>query len=425
MEWQYWDSGAANWATLTVQDNTGGCNIQDKPFQIAGVNSVHWAPPALWIPNATGPGPTTAYWVRAVASIPAPPGDSITTPTQRNRDFYTISWPRVDIASAVVGGDIEALAHTLFHVQSDCDVSTPSTILYLNRMLMGLRSLDRGSDFTAYINLSSEQNLAGITITPQAVDSGFTDPAIESPVGEVVDYAPGAPRVDLAEEVRIEIATPLVDDYFGVYHCFLRYHQTAGVADDIGARLHVVVDSPDGTLGYHTDTLYTETTNEFAFFDFGRLELPPGDIESPDELAQLYIIIELSTTNGTATLRLYDLILIPTDEWAGDFVENITASSTEGISATSQEILDIDSVTHPRRRILSFLKDAINDQVVTRYTPITTGPAILQANADQRYWFFMSQSYAETGLPRRAKPCLAASIRIGAVQRYLGSRGAR
>jgi len=419
MEWQYWDGGA--WAQLTVQDNTGGGNVQNKPFQEPGVNSVHWVPPDDWATTAVNG--VTGYWVRAIASIPAPPGDSITTPSQRNRDFYTIDWASVKVAENVIGGDVEALGRILLHVQSDYDVGTVSTELYLNRALVGLRSINRGSDFLAYLNFADEQNLAGITVTPEATDSAFTN-AIEAPTGRAVDYTPGAVR-SMAEEVRVEIAAPLVDDYFGVYHAFVRYHQTYGSAGDIGVRLHVVADDPNGTLGYYTDTLYTETTNEWAFFDFGRLELPPGDIQSPDLLMQMYIVLELSTSNAAATMRAYDLILIPTDEWAGDFVENITESSTAGISATSQEILDIDSTTHPNRRILSFLKDATNDQIMTRYVPITTGHMILQANAIQRLWFFFAQSYDETGLPRRAKPCLSASIRVGAVQRYLGSRGNR
>lgn len=255
MVWEYYNGAA--WVTLTVQDNTAGGNDFTHAFSRSGVNSVHWRHPSNWTTVAING--VTAYWVRARYNLSG--GGSVTTPQQRNRDIYTISWPRVDVDDLAVGGDLPAVARILFHPQSDYDVATVNTELYMNRVIIGLRSLYRGGvmcdDYTAYLNFADEQNPSGVTVTVEATDSTIgTD--VRSPTGRRVHYAPGAIR-GMAEEAWFTLDYTIAPQYYGAYHAFLRCYQATGAYPTIGVRLHIVVDSRSGTLGYYTDTQYVPT----------------------------------------------------------------------------------------------------------------------------------------------------------------------
>lgn len=420
MVWEYYNGAA--WVTLTVQDNTAGGNDFTHAFSRSGVNSVHWKHPSNWATVAING--VTGYWVRARYTIAA---GSVTTPEQRNRDIYTISWPRVDIDDLAVGGDLPAVARILFHPQSDYDVATVNTELYMNRVLIGLRSIYRGGvtcdDFTAYLNFADEQNPTGVTCTVEATDTTMSA-LVQAPTGRAAYYAPGVIR-GMAEEVWFTLDYTIAPQYYGAYHAFLRCYQAAGAQPTVGIRLHVVVDSRSGTLGYYTDTQYIIASGLWQALDFGRIVLPPGGIVAPDTVAQLYIVVEISTTDAASTVCLWDLVLMPADEWLADIAENITTASSTGEPAVSQYVIDVDSHSDLRRNLLAYVKNASTMRVVTGYIPYSVGPAMLQANADQRLWFFMGRNHTLTTIPRRFEQEMAATVRLYRAQHYLSMRGER
>jgi hypothetical protein len=419
MAWEYWNGA---WVALTVQDNTAGGNDFTHAFSRTGVNSVHWNHPSDWVTTAING--VTAYWVRARYTIAA---GSVSVPDQRNRPIYSISWPRVDVDDLVVGGDLPAVARILFHPQSDYDVATVNTELYMNRLLLGLRSINRGgvacSSYTPYLNFADEQNPSGVTVAVEATDSSFVTDAI-APTGRRVLYNPGATRA-IAEEAWFVLDYTIAQQYYGAFHAFLRCDQDGGAAGDIGCRLHVVVDSRSGTLGYYTDIKYTESLNAWGVLDFGRIVLPPAGIVAPDTVVQLYIVVEIVNGAAAASLKLFDLVLMPADEWLADVSENITATSTTGEPAVSQYVIDLDSQSDLRRNLLAYVKNASTMRVVTGYTPYSVGPAMLQANADQRLWFFMGRNATRTTIPRAYNQELSATIRLYRAQHYLSMRGSR
>jgi hypothetical protein len=416
MIWEYWNGGA--WAALTVQDNTAGGNDFTHAFSRTGVNSVHWVPPAAWATTAING--VTCWWVRARMVIA---GGSITTPNQRNRDIYTISWPRIDIDETAIGGDLAAVIRLLVHPQSDYDVATVNTERYFNRLLVGLRSQVRGTSFTAYLNCADEQNPSGITVAVEATDSAFAND-IEAPSGRRVTYNPGATRA-IAEELWFTLDSTIGPQYYGTYHAFLRCDQDGGALGDIGVRLHVVVDSRSGTLGFYTDIKYPETLNAWGALDFGQITLPPAGIVAPDIVNQLYIVVEIVNGNAGASLKLYDLVLMPADEWLADVAENIVSTSATGEPGVSQYVIDLDSHSDLRRNLLAYVKGYSNMRIVTGYVAYSAGPAMAQANADQRLWFFAGRNHARTTMPRAFNPEISASVRLYRAQQYLSMRGKR
>src|SRR5690606_37321225 len=140
--WEYWDG--SSWTTLTTQDNTSG-------FQQLGVNSVNWEIPSNW--TTTTVNSITGYWVRARISAVS---SNSQTPIQDNRYIYTTRRPYIEVAASQISGDLPAIGRIFWRNQGK-----PT----LERLICGLRSLSRGSNFNAYINISDTQTPFGLTIT--------------------------------------------------------------------------------------------------------------------------------------------------------------------------------------------------------------------------------------------------------------------
>jgi hypothetical protein len=123
-------------------------------------------------------------------------------------------------------------------------------------------------------------------------------------------------------------------------------------------------------------------------------------------------------------LWLYDLILMPIDEWFGDFSENVNGAPSVTTPSSVLHALDVDSTRNPRRSLMSSLRGFQDDMIQTIYPPIVAGPMILQANQAQRLWFLLA-NYTVGFDSFSAHPFLTASVRVRKVERYTGMRGAR
>lgn len=409
--WEYWSG--ATWSTLTTQDNTNS-------FRNTGVNTVHWAQPSNWA--STTVNSVTGLWVRV--RISALTG-SMTSPTQINRDIYAVNQALLDIATGQVLGDIPAITQIKCYNLSDADGpggSAPN--LYDNRLIVGLKTIETGSNFRAYLNLADIQYTPGITVTLGANTTFVTD--VQTPTGRRATYNPGGVEA-MATRATISFAPTVARDFYGLYHAFLRARRTAGASTDLSVRLQVT--SGSGGITFTTQSKQLQTTTAFEVLDFGEIALPvSGSFKSNDLGDITTIAIQASAASGTPDLYLYDLVLIPVDEWAVDAVDFAnTALSDVGRSGNIAKLLDIDSITDPRIDIKTLVRTSDTNGLITaEYNPITNGPVILQANKDQRLWFFAMQTSA-TGASYSwlAPPEIAHSVQIFKNEGYLGQRGAR
>lgn len=400
--WQYWNGA---WVALTTQDNT-------VSFSETGVNSVHWEQPSDWAANDPGNG-ITGYWVRALVTIGVGP----TPPTQQNRDVYSIVWPSVLIDDAQVGGDVTALMRLYLKNHSHRD-TFPLDDLDTYRVVCGIRSTSRGTDFTAYLNISDEQNPTGLTVSRDATDTDAFAADPTTPTGRVlVDNTTTLNAwVDL---VTFTFSNILADDFYGTYHAFLRADQDGGAVGDIGYRLKVFYGNTDVIIG--SDIAYFTTLNRWQVLDLGTFTYPGMPIDTDDVSESSGLIIQRYATSTTPTAELYDLIIIPTDEWAGDFSPK-SEETEDSIQLTNY--LDVDSLK-PRHNIRALVRDEDNDFVLTRWTTIANGPATLQPNADQRLWFFTMELASDGSSELRAPPYQGLSVQMFRNQRYFSYRGDR
>lgn len=413
--WEYWNGA---WVSLATRDNTASMPDVADPFLQTGVNSVHWLQPSDW--TTTTINAVTAYWVRAFVTIGG--GDAITTPTQQNRDVYTITWPYVDIAATQVAGDLPALAR-IYRTNESGNIVGPD--IGFDRLLVGLRSLSRGSRFTPYINISDEQNDPGLALSvvgPNTVWAADTTTA----TGRNATYtSPGASGS--RSEIFISFANDLIPEYHGTYRIFLRAKQEVGTT--VGqVRVRLQYNFPGGRPIY-TPYQSFAYVNSREILDFGRLTIPCVQALPTEQISGNSINIYVAYSANGVSIYFYDLIVFPVDEWAGsfDFGSNDRQYLGDCIFWSQGRYLDIDSIGNPR----FFLRALLNNANITyggissNYRTIANGPAILQANRAQRLWFLSMWHSSTANDNIDSDPEEAGHVQVFRQQRYFSSRGDR
>jgi len=390
LTWQYPNPA---WQPLLVRDNT-------ISFQNTFVNSVHWIPPADWDETVNING-TVGYCVRCIVN-----GVNMTNPSQQNRRIYTITWPRYDVDEEDIGGDIVALVRSTADNQAS-DGASPD--LPFNRMWLGLRSLDRGTDFVMHLNVADEQNPTGITCTTSDAGGFVTD-----------DTAPsGLQSTDTVTNVNALTITWAMDstimpDFWGTYHAFVRGKQDSGASGDV--LVQIITQS---VFGAATTPLWSSyqvpftTTNDWELVDMGKITLPPIGIASPTfDIFELLVEVT-DAVAGSTDVTLYDLVLLPIDEWAGSFSNLATnAEVDEGL------FLDVDSISDPKRLITCMNRVSATGNIFTAYQVIANDHALVQANATQRMYHLFA-------LDEVSQPCISCAVWLFTNQQYLNMRGAR
>jgi hypothetical protein len=396
--WEYSQGGAA-WNTLNVQDGTMALD----PFDRQGVNSVSWVPPDDWATDAVNG--VTALWVRArVTAV----GTWLQSPIQQHRDVYTVTWPDVDIDDAQVAGDVPALLRIETHNRSDEDgyETVDELDLLDNRIIAGLRGVSRGDGFTSFINLAEDgvvatsysQNPTGVIVLDGTGTTTIADP--RAPAGIACRHTtPPTGSLDIyADVATVTLGPSIARDYYGTFHVFMRAQleepAAAPAGDEDGVRVRLLFQTGSG--GVYKVTEYRHFTGldangehykDFQLLDFGRISLPVSGSFNIDELPNEFNIIVQIASEATYNLQvtMYDLCLVPVDEWVGDFVD-AAFETDSGVS--NGYSLDADSVTYPKRSIRATVRTAdASAYIRSIYERVGLSPAILQANADQQLFF--------------------------------------
>lgn len=419
IDWEFWDSTAGpGWAALTVQDNTDADGVMTGvAFDTTGVKSVHWEQHADWIANAING--VTCFWVRAVVTAAA----GATAPTQQNRSVYTIVTPYIDVAADQVAGDMEALARHYIHNQSDHAGSLATPSLSSNRVIMGLRSLSRGEDFTPYINLGlppmGDQNHSDITIVHTGI---ITSPIhLSSPTGYAAQFSPVGP-IGMTSQIDITIATPLLEEYQGIYHCYLRGIQTVGAAGDIRAQILTY----NGALGPTT----TSDSDAFTFMnrqqllDLGEVSIAPMLTAVNENIDYVTWILQFNNLGAGATRAIfYDLILMPIDEWAAELDSEPLGYNGARANGSMGRYIDVDAIVNQKVSQRCTLRTYSSENILAFWAPFTNGKPMWQSNVAQRMWF-VEELYNTVGV-RDAKIEIAHSYQGFSNAQYQSFRGNR
>jgi hypothetical protein len=327
----------------------------------------------------------------------------------------------VDIEN--VKGNLPALAALVTTVVSDNNGTVADgPDLYSNRVVCGLRDYDRGPNFNAYLNASDEQNSLGVTVTlgtNTSIVTVATDPTVVGYVtGKRCLYNPTAVEV-MANRVTWTLSTLIARDYYGTFHAFMRGQQTVA-----GISVRLVVTTGSGGVSWTSETKTFANQNDHQLIDFGRITLPVSSLFMLDEIAdQTTLTIQASSLSAAANLYIHDLILIPTDEWAGDVSDGVNSANSALING---KVLVMDSVFNPRHNLTAKVKSGSKDGLVsTVWQTVNNGPLTLTPNTHQRFWLLSARTYAVSPatLDWRSEPYVAFKLQWYKNERYFSSIG--
>lgn len=248
---------------------------------------------------------------------------------------------------------------------------------FTTTMFMGSRSLSRGEDFRSYFNMSFLQP-PSITL-----DTGTNTAFAIYPLGTI--FSPSNQTLvinnfenesgSFMDRAIFRIHAPLSSQYVGKYRVFLRAaHQTVA-SEGSETQFRIKVSTGIGGAGYTGQTTLGKL-NYPEILDMGIITVP--NIGPADEIS----ISVQSKRQTNAWVFLYDLILMPVDEWVAEFT---SPSSKPGGVLDGSTFLDIDSITSERKSIKAVLRRENNSAAMASYI-VAGGAASLIPNETQRVW---------------------------------------
>jgi len=415
--WEYWNGA---WVALTVQDNTDASGLMTgAAFDTLGTGSVHWNQPSDWATTAING--ITALWVRAEVQ------DAGTQPPiQQTRHVYTILWPFIEIQKDQLNGNATALARICLRNQSD---NNAALRLYYNRVLCGLRSVDRGAYFSPYLHMSDKQHFVSLATSSDVYNlptgTGSIVADATAPVGEsLLLTAPAA----LAIVNGIVLHGDAVNQYQGSFHLYARGYQKTGAAGDVSIRVWISTltygVSPDIDEAFFvSDLRQFDTTDDWQLLDFGSINIDTnyGGFTPSDVI----FVVEASG-NGSSNATLYDLIVLPTDEWATDSIDkantlNTFAGSRNLATTARSQVVNMDNISDTRRPRVSV--HSADETLRAIWQGIQPEGPFLLPKTRQRLWFCSTRYNSLSTMDQQSEPCVCGSVQVFANERYMLLRG--
>jgi len=393
--WEYWSG--ATWTAPT----TGG---DQEELSEVGIGTVSFN--VQQNQATTSVNGVTGYWFRARLSALT---GTFTRPIQQNRNPYIANWPYFEVQSDQIGGDITALARMLI-----LDEGTEGAIgLDIDNILIGLRSISRGSSFTPYINASTGHNPSGITVTASL---GSITANNASPSGNIFEWTPGS-AMPASAIVYFAFDATISTEYYGRFRILVRAKQNSGSAGDIQLRISFVNGLVTNALpiSQYKTVQTSVASNGWGVLDFEEISLPGGKVTDNEILESMTVAIDANVLATGGTLQIADIILIPVDEFAL-FLDRVSS----GNETFEGEYIDVDSINYPKYDIRANKKNYSDNSVIVPWQTRSNNQLISQANTRERYWFFFNAGDGDVNYAAQY-----ASIQVQHVQRYLSLRGNR
>jgi hypothetical protein len=312
--------------------------------------------------------------------------------------------------SDAVGGQIVTALNDCDNEGPCLEVTYITDGLHTSRVFMGSRSLERGERFTPYINLSDRQVPQHVTVET-GLYTHFADTP-ESATGRAAVYFLDA----TVGAVTVKILPPLSQEYGGRYRVFVRgFHD-----NNIPARLRMAYKIFGGAI-QHTPWItpldWTIGMTDGFVADFGHLSIPSHGGNS----GTIELTVEAfgGTPAGDQTSHgwLYDIVIMPVDEWAGDFGRGEIQGQppTEDV-LTYGEYTTVDSIDEVRRPAAIARLFSALDVPEGIWPGASSGEFTLIPHGDGRLWLmpFTTNFYGPQGL---------VSIKLWKAERYLSLRG--
>lgn len=376
----YSASGAISGTFFNIVLNLTSDGSSFPTFNIAAETSVSggegFAPVTIWPTKITHPGVTiititpptissnwsnttingkAGYYLRL--SISDATLDS--NIYQLHRHPYTCSWANIvlpkDQATDIVK---KIIARMRVLAKSTEDMA---------RLIVGTRSMARGSNFSAYINMSTQNLPSGIKFSYNATYGG-TQRHPRYPGHYAIAVTLPTSSLSDVEMCKLKIERAVANEYIGRYRAFVRAEVTGGSSYASACMMRLLV-SQEITLESTTYTVpttstydvtladtYAGVTPEYSMvgiYDMGTLEVPFFQRSDAENIGPIYlsVIMNKDATAGTVTVVLKDLILMPIDEFFADitspYVMEGRTSKRLLVAVRDSSLYELDSVSMP------------------------------------------------------------------------------
>ena len=382
--WKYWNG--ASWHAFDVNGGTVNELCGDAVlFDSTGISSIVFDPQDDWTEVAVNG--VTGYWIMFeitnITGVPTPPVEQV-------RHIYTSINPYIDIDEEQVPGDIPALARILFDGLG-CYYRS------MNTLIMGIRSMLRGSNFNAYLNASDVQP-ARVAFEYNATAAGYEDEP-RAPTGKYL-HLHGITTSDAwTNACTWTISGSLAGEYIGTYHAFLRFYDGISSEGHIRYRLKSVFGSEYNVSYSDIGSPITGASVVQYCLDLGQFVIQPSmTIRMNDKVAYVKIMLETRSDDDNLYVynSIYDIVLIPSDEWSGNFGVPLAS----GVSTLFYgRGLDVDGITNPRQYratennidLKALTYDDDHRTVLAEWSRTASSEPIFQNNSDQRIWFLQTK----------------------------------
>lgn len=366
---EYWNGSA--WTAFTSSE------LRDNTSLLHRSGLIAWHDVTL---GSTAINSVTAYWVRLRVTATG----TLSTALPRFDNVYIVQQPYVEVDN--IAGDIPALAQAhLMNMIDDGNGNAPD--LPTGKVLVGLRSVSRGEKFTAFLNLAQSQNPPGIAASVGNDTTFETDRALAA-AGTFARYAPVALGA-WNSQTSITLDSSVAQDFNGTFQVFLRCY-VSGYEGSMSVRLsleNILFQAP--IIGEEVVLLPTPTADIAGLTYLGQFTIMPDRYFSPSDVSagtKLSLDFYSIETGFTYYVDCFELILIPSDEWIGDFYD-----PQETVFAGLEAFIDLDSATFPKRVLRSTIRQRGSERVTGILTASSTGVFSLQPGQKQRLWFLFWQ----------------------------------
>jgi len=335
-----YSDGGGGWPTLDYGDE---CTIypngdENEIFKSVGDWGLNNIGPSNWASETVNGA--DRYWIRLrLNAVTA----WTTTPQNGTANVYFPRKPCIDIPSDAFSGSISPLLHMRYKTPDGGDDDPGFSSM--SRLVCGVRTNPR--TFVSRLHAYRADIVPGWARVAGIDAGGAQDPA--GPRGETleVDFSTTDPLT-----VRTTITgTDKLDDWRGLYRVFVRAQQAGGAAGDVSLMVRTLINSAAATSTKMDSQIVAmkgvdEGIEVVDMFDGGVLQIPFTENVSDDDFTGCDLIFEIHASRDTgsaATLKIYDLILIPVDEWSVELNDPISDSDDGTSALRGLNMLDDDA----------------------------------------------------------------------------------
>lgn len=388
---EYWNGSA--WTTFTWGNTNRFINGYTGLLPIKFGGKTDWA--------ATTINGANAYWIRLRISAVT---SWTTSPAQGGQLVYVPTDNYVELDENQIKGDVHAL--TMVRVNNHNDAAD-----LVGMIMLGFKS--KGLDyFISHINAGG-QNPTDWSLVDGTDTASAADPS--SPAGARRSCT-FATNTSLVERLRFSYSSVNEKAFEGQYRAFLRCQQIGGSIGDVSVRLTV-----QQSVAVSGDTIkLIQKDDGMTLVDLGIFDVMPNGRYAPesDFALDLRFSIEASALSSTPDLYIYDLILIPVDEWTVTVAQ--TGLSGQYLQASRGVQIDAGVQRMNSIQIAQLGADADDYAALSSWETRGALPTLPPRRKGRLYGILISQATGKFEAPNE----LSAGIEIFTHDRWLTLRGA-